>query len=413
MNFNFSKIQLKNKLNQIPKIFFDDLKHIFFQIKKEGECFLVGGAVRDLFLNKIPKEYDLATSLEPDKIKSLFPKVFDTGTKHGTVTILINKKSYEITTYRRDIDYFDGRRPQKVEFCLSLEEDLSRRDFTINAIAIDILNEKIVDLYDGLGDIQKKVIRTIENPVHRFNEDGLRSIRAIRFVGQLDFTIEEETRKAISLTNHITQKISIERFQDELKKIFLSSTAEKSIYLLLEEKIFHLFIPNIQFQEVKMEQLKKIHILPPSFPIRCCFFLFLSLENKDINQIGKYLKFLKFSNQNQKEILFYIQLLEQTKSISFTMERVVFIKKILVPLAHYFSKLNQKIDLNPYLFLRESLFQNSKELTKILSGLLETNPTLLISNLQVDGRTILEDFPYIQKRKNWFCFKFLLRLLYS
>lgn len=146
-------------------------------------------------MNKIPKEYDFTTNAEPKQVKKLFRTVIDTGIDHGTVTIVLDRINYEVTTYRIDKDYLDGRRPEHVEFGTTLQEDLKRRDFTMNALAYDLQTGQLVDEHFGLNDIENKLIRTIGNPIKRFSEDGLRPIRALRFASTLDFTIEFETKK--------------------------------------------------------------------------------------------------------------------------------------------------------------------------------------------------------------------------
>nr|MBP9888167.1 hypothetical protein [Leptospiraceae bacterium] len=229
-------------INQIPENDKKDLEFISSKIKESGhESYLIGGSVRDLILGKKPHEYDLTTSSHPEHVKKLFKRVIETGIQHGTVTVMLADNAYEITTFRKDIDYTDGRRPDKIEFGASLSEDMKRRDFTMNAIALNILSGKMIDENNGIADIQNKLIRTIGNPLERFGEDGLRPIRAIRFQSTLNFQIESETYKAIFLTRHITEKISRERFHDELNKILNSQNAFIGLYELYKNQIFELF----------------------------------------------------------------------------------------------------------------------------------------------------------------------------
>ena len=157
------------------------------------EAYLVGGAVRDVLLKKKASDWDIATDAKPEQVVKIFRKVIPTGIEHGTVTVHFLKHEIEVTTFRTESDYSDGRHPDKVEYAGTIEEDLSRRDFTINAIAADLKDGRIIDVYGGRKDLKKKVIRTVGNPSERFMEDGLRPIRAIRFASKLKFSIENNT----------------------------------------------------------------------------------------------------------------------------------------------------------------------------------------------------------------------------
>lgn len=207
-----------------------DVQYIIDVLIENGyEAFMVGGCVRDLILNKTPNDYDITTNAEPQVVASLFDKVILTGLKHGTVTVVINKKQYEVTTYRRDGEYEDSRHPQNVEFVSDIKEDLARRDFTINAMAYN-KERGLVDYFDGLQDLKDKKIRTVGNPLDRFKEDALRMLRAIRFSVQLDFEIDAELLNSIKLINSNIENISKERIRDEFNKIIIKNP--KGIYLL-------------------------------------------------------------------------------------------------------------------------------------------------------------------------------------
>lgn len=184
-------------------------------------AYAVGGCVRDYLLGQIPKDIDITTSATPEMVKELFPKTFDTGIEHGTVTVLWYGTGYEVTTFRTEGKYSDHRRPDHVEFSRSLEEDLSRRDFTINAMAYND-TEGLVDIFGGMDDIDKKIIRCVGNAKERFTEDALRLLRAVRFAAQLGYEIESETYEAIKELAPTLSKISAERIQAELNKILLS-----------------------------------------------------------------------------------------------------------------------------------------------------------------------------------------------
>lgn len=185
------------------------------------EAYAVGGCVRDSILGREPNDWDITTSAKPEETKSLFARTIDTGIKHGTVTVMLDKEGFEVTTYRIDGIYEDSRHPKEVTFTASLEEDLKRRDFTVNAMAY---NERtgLVDIFGGLADIEQGIIRCVGNAEERFTEDALRMLRAVRFSAQLGYAIEEETKQAIRRLASNLKKISAERIQAELVKLVTS-----------------------------------------------------------------------------------------------------------------------------------------------------------------------------------------------
>ena len=200
---------------------------IIDNIRSHGyEAFIVGGCVRDAVLGRIPGDWDITTSAKPEQVKKIFGKTVDTGLKHGTVTIIKHGKGYEVTTYRIDGEYLDGRHPETVEFTPDLREDLKRRDFTINAMAYSH-ETGIVDEFEGMEDLKRRVIRCVGCADDRFTEDALRILRAVRFAAQLDFVIEDETYKAIVKIAPNLTHVSKERIQVELTKLLLSDHPEK------------------------------------------------------------------------------------------------------------------------------------------------------------------------------------------
>ena len=215
-----TEIIMQNKALNIPDDFYTPLTGFVKTFHENGfECYLVGGSVRDLILGFDIYDYDFATSARPDQVMKLFKRVIPTGVKHGTVTVLVQGMEFEVTTYRADGKYFDGRRPETVYFASSLEEDVKRRDFTINGLALDIRTNEIIDHVQGLADIKDGIIRTIGNPDERFKEDGLRTYRACRLASKLNFEIEEKTFNSISQALDVAAKVSVERIRDELLKI--------------------------------------------------------------------------------------------------------------------------------------------------------------------------------------------------
>lgn len=233
------------------KIFIpQDVQHIMNILKSKGyESYVVGGCVRDSLLKREPKDWDLATNALPGEILNIFGKqgfkVIKTGIKHGTVTIVINNNSYEITTYRVDGEYLDNRHPENVIFTTSLKEDLSRRDFTINAMAYNDENG-LVDYFNGISDLKSKVIRCVGNANDRFNEDALRMLRAVRFSSQLDFKLDfEDTFESIKKNASLIENISAERTREELCKILISNKPSTGILNLKESRLLNYTLPEI------------------------------------------------------------------------------------------------------------------------------------------------------------------------
>ncbi|WP_035789730.1 CCA tRNA nucleotidyltransferase [Butyrivibrio sp. XBB1001] len=205
----------------------DNAKIILDTIHQAGyEAYVVGGCVRDAVLGRIPGDWDITTNALPQDIKKLFRRTIDTGIEHGTVTVMMGKEGYEVTTYRIDGKYEDNRHPSEVTFTKNLTEDMKRRDFTINAMAYSE-EEGLIDRFGGIEDIKKGLIRCVGEPRERFSEDALRIMRAIRFSAQLDYSIEEKTKEAIKELSPTLEKISAERIQVELVKLLLSDHPEK------------------------------------------------------------------------------------------------------------------------------------------------------------------------------------------
>lgn len=222
----------------------DGAKIVIKQLQNRGyEAYLVGGCVRDSLLEKEPKDYDITTSATPDQVIELFEKVVPTGIKHGTVTVIENEESIEVTTFRKDGSYSDGRRPDEVFYSDNIEEDLKRRDFTMNAIAFDGVN--YVDRHFGISDIENKIVRAVGSPNKRFKEDALRMLRAVRFACQLDFAIQTPTYYAIKDNAHLIRQVSNERVRDELVKILMSDNPSMGIRMLADSGLLQHIIPEL------------------------------------------------------------------------------------------------------------------------------------------------------------------------
>ena len=212
---------------------------------KGKEVYLVGGAVRDLLLGRESADWDLATNARPEEVMSYFNRVIPTGIKHGTVTIRYKGYSIEATTFRTESEYSDGRRPDEIEYAETIEEDLSRRDFTMNAAAVKLPEGKLIDPYNGQNDIRRRLIRCVGNAEERFTEDGLRPMRAIRFAAQLGFNLEEKTLKAIPGALATTSKVSVERIREELDKTIASNSPQTGFVLMEETGLLTLILPEL------------------------------------------------------------------------------------------------------------------------------------------------------------------------
>lgn len=210
-----------------------------------AQLFLVGGAVRDDLLGKIVHDYDFATSATPQEMMKIFDKVVPVGIEHGTVLILFEGSEFEVTTFRTESVYSDHRHPDRVSFVRNIEEDLSRRDFTINAFAYDISRDRIMDLFDGKKDLKRKIIRAIGDPDQRFEEDALRMLRGCRLAAKLHFQMEEKTFQAIKRNKERIRSISSERIRDEWIKIMEAEKPSIAIELMRESGLLSIILPEL------------------------------------------------------------------------------------------------------------------------------------------------------------------------
>ncbi len=227
-------------LKELAAIFTDSGKQIY----------LVGGAVRDMLRGEKIHDWDIATNAFPEEVTAIVKraggKVIPTGIKHGTVTVFYKRHSAEVTTFRTESDYSDGRRPDKIKYAQDIKEDLSRRDFTMNAIALQLPSAEIVDPFGGAQDIKAKIIRCVGNADERFGEDGLRPLRAVRFASQLGFKIEQNTFNAISGALSVSAKVSWERVRDEVDKILGSAVPSRGFLLMEKSGLLKLFLAELE-----------------------------------------------------------------------------------------------------------------------------------------------------------------------
>ena len=303
--------------DQIPTELKEASLYIESLLTKNGfEAYLVGGSVRDLLLKKNISDIDFTTNATPQEMIKIFPKVVPVGIEFGTIIVLYKKLPIEVTTYRTDQDYEDGRRPSKIIFGQSLEEDVYRRDFTMNGMAYHFSNKILIDYVNGMEDIKNKIIRTIGKPLDRFNEDGLRPIRGCRFAAKLNFTIEEQTQLAISKVTEVIKKVSPERFYDEWKKTLTISSKQYFWQLLQETHILSIFLDNFLFYKDSnifkqyLDYIQKTE----TFNMSCYLGIILLFENKIklfnedeyIIFIKGLIKKLKFSSNEVEECIHYL-----------------------------------------------------------------------------------------------------------
>ena len=251
-------------------------KWVLNDLKKQGyQAYIVGGAVRDHLLRIPLTDIDITTNAKPHEVSKIF-RTKPTGVKYGTVTVLMNDETYEVTTYRIDGDYIDGRHPDNVTFSETAEEDVKRRDFTINGILMTEKNE-IIDYVGGQEDLKNKLIRTIGNPIDRFNEDALRMMRAFYFQSKLGFQIDAETRDAISIMRFKLKEIAMERIMAELIKMLKGEHVRRALKSMITTGV-HQVLPGLEKGILYVEQLDEIPFVDAFFTL--CFTLHGSIPSE-------------------------------------------------------------------------------------------------------------------------------------
>ena len=269
------------------------------------EVYFVGGCVRDMLLQRPLHDVDLATSAYPQEVKQIFPQTIDTGIEHGTVTVIYQKKAYEITTFRTESGYQDYRRPDKVEFVRSLKEDLKRRDFTINALAMNAQGE-IIDLFAGIVDLQQRQIRAVGVAADRFHEDALRMLRAVRFQSQLNFTIEKQTLAGIKTNAALLSHIATERIREEFIKLMEGSNRQAGLISLYQTQLYR-FCPGLATYDFP----KILQFAAGQIADEATVWSFLAyLGQLKRAQVRPFLRQWKVANNNIKLVQAAIELLD-------------------------------------------------------------------------------------------------------
>lgn len=360
--------------------------YILNTLKQNGyEGFIVGGSVRDYLLGVEPSDFDITTNAKPEEVKKIFKRTFDTGIEHGTVTVLLyendKKCTYEITTYRLDGEYEDNRHPKNVEFVDNIIKDLSRRDFTINAIAYND-DVGIMDPYSGVNDISKKIIRAVGDPTKRFSEDALRMLRAIRFAAKLNFTIDFQTENSCKMLSSNIKYVSKERIQQEITKIlvspnpdFITKVFKFGLSKYISENLDGIVVKDLLV--TKKEYLAYASFLYYNEKIAKTLMKELKLDNKTISntllllKAKKYVNDLKYSS-NRIDIN-----LKHTKCSPFQLV----IKKIINELGYQLTKdfiilINRKEDMDV------SLFENYVEEYE------KFNVPIFIKDIKINGEDL-------------------------
>lgn len=362
------------KIN-LPK----EVKHIIDILTQNGyEAYAVGGCVRDSILGRVPGDWDITTSALPQQVKALFRRTIDTGIQHGTVTIMLGKNGYEVTTYRIDGKYEDSRHPESVEFTPNLEEDLKRRDFTINAMAYNDENG-IVDIFGGIDDIRNRIIRCVGNAHDRFTEDALRILRAVRFSAQLGFEIDKATKDAARELAPTLVKISRERIHTELNKLLLSDNPD---YFSVVYELGVMKVIISELEGVNSGDIDRLKVLikrtKPCLPER--YAALLSVIGKD--KTRAVLKGLKLDNATISMAVKLVEYLGITPALTEPQMR------------HYINEVGKEdairvIDFN-LSFADESMHEEYTDMRKLCAHVLERGDCTSLKELDVTGKDLVD-----------------------
>lgn len=286
------------RIDNLPEIFVKAMP-VLRTLEDAGfEAYFVGGSVRDVLLHRHVHDVDITTSAYPEEVKELFDKSIDTGIKHGTVTVLYGGESYEITTFRTESGYQDFRRPDHVTFVQNLDEDLKRRDFTINALAMDMHGD-IVDLFNGIEDLKNHIIRAVGNPEKRFHEDALRMMRAVRFMSQLEFKLEEKTEQAIKDNHELLKRISVERIREEFVKMGLGPFSRQAFQIFLDTQLSE-DVPDFAGKKDLLQVYPQLKFSPTmETSLWAVIIILLKVSNENI---GKFMRDWKNSNAMTEKV---------------------------------------------------------------------------------------------------------------
>ena len=318
------------RLENLPSEFQEALP-ILKKIKSAGyQAYFVGGSVRDAFLGRSIHDVDIATSSYPQETKAIFDKTIDVGIEHGTVLVLTEEGEYEITTFRTEDTYVDYRRPSQVQFVRSLEEDLKRRDFTINALALSE-DAEVVDLFNGLEDLEAGLLRAVGVAQERFEEDALRIMRGFRFQSTLGFDLEEQTERAMAVCSPLLSKISVERIFIEFDKLLLGANWQKALDSLLASKAY-LYLPDLENQASALSQLGTYYPVNYKFGSSIAAWSAMLISIGPI-QVSSFLKKWKTSNEFSKAVSSVVELYQIRLERAYHRRDIYFYDKELLKIA--------------------------------------------------------------------------------
>ncbi|APT19174.1 tRNA CCA-pyrophosphorylase [Amylolactobacillus amylotrophicus DSM 20534] len=280
-------------VEDLPQIF-KEARPIIKNLEQAGfKAYFVGGSVRDLLLKRPIHDVDIATNAYPAEVKRIFPVTIDTGIQHGTVTVKYGEEFYEVTTFRTESTYQDFRRPDHVEFVQNLSEDLKRRDFTINALAMAGSGE-IIDHFGGITDLNNKVVRAVGEARERFHEDALRMMRAVRFVSQLGFTLERDTKKAITENRELLHHIAVERIREEFLKLGLGPDSKDGFSVLIDSELIE-DLPLLAGKSSLLKNYLTLNFFPTTEPIFWALIIVLIKLTND--EVRAFMRTWKNSNE--------------------------------------------------------------------------------------------------------------------
>lgn len=363
---------------------FIQARPVIQKIEEAGyEAYFVGGSVRDYLLQKPIHDVDIATSAFPEEVKNIFPKTVDVGIEHGTVIAIFEGEHYEITSFRTEKEYIDYRRPKEVTFVRSLSEDLKRRDFTMNAIAMTKEGD-IIDPYLGQQDIQNGIIRTVGESEERFTEDALRIMRAVRFVSQLSFQLEENTFNAIKEFGPLLQHISVERIYAEFDKLLAGKNRNYALKLIAEQHL-HQYLPGLS--RYKNQLIETAQLVVDDFSVMEIWALLLIV----IDQVkaDEFLRKWKMPGKSIKTIKLIFEAYQHRKQQAWTKELVYYTGKDI-------SISTEKI----YAVIHK---QNSRESVLVVDEIYKELPIKSRDELDLTGNDLLNwetklSGPWIRER---------------
>lgn len=358
----------------MTKTLFETAKPILEQLlEHQFQAFFVGGSVRDYLMGKSIHDIDITTSATPDEIESIFPRTVPIGREHGTINVIFEDDQYEVTTFRAEGQYSDHRRPNEVYFVRELYEDVKRRDFTMNAIAMDI-NYHIHDYFEGYKDIKNNIIRTVGDPIERFTEDALRILRGLRFQSQLSFNIEPSTYEAMKSSIQDISHLSIERIVVELTKLTQGTNVEQSFENLKSFNAFE-FIPFFnQYDLSKIELTESTDWL-----------LFLAILKAQQPYVNANLSELKISNNDKKQVSHYESLIQALPEVQSKNDLKVFVydfgkSNILHVLSHHTQlNINNIAKYSPLIINKETIEETASHL-----------PIMQRKDIDINGKDMIE-----------------------